>query len=156
MRKKILIAMILGVFGLLALTIFLLSSRTNWIKIENTAKTKLPLTQIELANTAITREKGLMYRDSLCQSCGMLFEFANQESRSFWMKDTKISLDIIFIDENGKIVKIFEDTSINNTQTLYTASAKYILEINAKNDFGLTENMTLDILDLQNKAIKLV
>jgi uncharacterized membrane protein (UPF0127 family) len=62
--------------------------------------------RIEIAADEATREQGLMYRDRLADDAGMLFFFTKTDEYSFWMKDTLIPLDIIWIDEQKKIVHI--------------------------------------------------
>jgi uncharacterized protein len=60
----------------------------------------------ELADTAEERARGLMFRPSLEKNRGMLFTFAEPQQWSFWMKNTRMSLDIIWMDGNRKIVHI--------------------------------------------------
>jgi uncharacterized protein len=60
----------------------------------------------ELADTVEERARGLMFRPSLEKNRGMLFTFAEPQQWSFWMKNTRISLDIIWMDGNKKIVHI--------------------------------------------------
>jgi len=62
--------------------------------------------QAEIADTAEKRAKGLMYRDSLAKDRGMLFTFAEPQLWTFWMKNTRISLDIIWMDGKKRIVHI--------------------------------------------------
>ncbi|HKN87278.1 MAG TPA: DUF192 domain-containing protein [Nitrospiraceae bacterium] len=62
--------------------------------------------QAEVADTTEKRAKGLMYRDSLPQDRGMLFTFAEPQLWTFWMKNTRISLDIIWMDGKKRIVHI--------------------------------------------------
>ncbi len=64
---------------------------------------------VEIASTATERALGLMYRKELPEGEGMLFVFSKETSGSFWMKNTPISLDILFIRE-GRIVDIIEKT----------------------------------------------
>jgi uncharacterized membrane protein (UPF0127 family) len=59
-----------------------------------------------LADTPFKRARGLMYRDSLPDNRGMLFIFGESQSWTFWMKNTKIPLDIIWLSEQKKIVHI--------------------------------------------------
>lgn len=61
---------------------------------------------VEIANTDATREKGLMNRDSLPPNTGMLFIFDTPTEPMFWMKDTKIRLDLIYINEQGQVIGV--------------------------------------------------
>ncbi len=60
----------------------------------------------EVANTAETRSRGLMYRDEIPDGTGMLFVFDREAERSFWMQNTYVALDVAFIDANFRIVDI--------------------------------------------------
>ena len=62
--------------------------------------------QVEIADTDETRERGLMFRKSLGPNAGMLFDFKTPHEVSFWMKNTLIPLDIIFIDPEGRVLNI--------------------------------------------------
>jgi len=61
----------------------------------------------ELALTPETQEKGLMFREELARDRGMLFVFGPLENRSFWMKNTFIDLDMVFLDSDLKVIKVF-------------------------------------------------
>ena len=97
---------------------------------------KTPLTsvqfQIELATTPEDRRRGLMFREQLPENEGMLFIFPQTQKHSFWMKNTFIPLDMIFIDKEKRIVGIVENAEpmTTETRTVPTAS-KYVLELNA-------------------------
>jgi len=92
---------------------------------------------LEIADTPYLLAKGLSGRTDLCPSCGMLFIFRSQAIQTFWMKDTLIPLDIIFIKENGQITDIYtaspEPGKLDFQLTLYrsTQSSKYVIELNA-------------------------
>ena len=62
--------------------------------------------EVEFVDTDETRERGLMFRKSLAADAGMLFDFKTPQYVSFWMKNTLIPLDIIFIGKDGRIVNI--------------------------------------------------
>lgn len=101
--------------------------------------------QAEVAKNAYQLTKGLMFRKSLDEDKGMLFIFPNEAVRSFWMKNTKIPLDIIFISKDKKIMDIKENF-LPCQQTFcpsYKSSspAKYVLEINA----GLAQKNKIQI-----------
>lgn len=62
--------------------------------------------QVELADTPEKRERGLMFRKELADGHGMLFLFDEEAEHSFWMKDTLIPLDLIFVDTAGRVTGI--------------------------------------------------
>lgn len=92
---------------------------------------------LEIADTQEERQEGLMYRDNLCDKCGMLFIFDEEKKHDFWMKNTKIPLDIIFINSDKKIVDIIHADPCNVFCESYIPNdeAKYVLEVN-KNTFN--------------------
>ncbi|MBV7529488.1 DUF192 domain-containing protein [Chitinophaga sp. sic0106] len=86
---------------------------------------------IQLAETDPQREDGLMYRKSMTDDQGMLFIFPDMEERSFWMKNTYISLDIIYIDDKMEIVSIQKYATPLSEQSLPSfKKAQYVLEVN--------------------------
>jgi hypothetical protein len=94
--------------------------------------------QAETATTSLQQQKGLMYRESLDEDKGMLFIFEDERPRNFWMRNTLISLDIILLDEDKKIVKILTaDPCKSEICPTYSSDlpAKYVIEVNA----GFTE-----------------
>ncbi len=70
-------------------------------------KTKHAFT-VEIADNDVTREQGLMFRKTLGKDNGMLFVFRRYTEQNFWMKNTLIPLDIIFIDKGGDIIKVHD------------------------------------------------
>lgn len=85
---------------------------------------------IEIASTDQQREQGLMYRDSLGADQGMLFVFPAEAPQAFWMKNTRIALDILYIGANGTIVSIAENARpYDETSLPSQAPAQYVLEI---------------------------
>jgi len=87
---------------------------------------------IEIADTPETRTKGLMGRTSLEDTEGMLFVFEYVRPHNFWMKNTPISLDIIFLDPDGCVVNIAESTT-SMSETIYSSKVpiKYAAEVRA-------------------------
>ena len=62
--------------------------------------------QVEVADTDKEQARGMMYRESVPEMTGMLFEFDRPKVATIWMKNTAVSLDILFVRSNGKILKI--------------------------------------------------
>jgi uncharacterized protein len=67
--------------------------------------------RVEIADDEAERNRGLMFRESLADDAGMLFHFQEPEYASFWMRNTMISLDIIFIGVDGRILNIADHTT---------------------------------------------
>jgi len=90
---------------------------------------------VELADTEDKRTLGLMFRDSMPDDHGMLFIFPGETRRSFWMKNTRIPLDIFYFDSNLALVSVSENTSPCRSRKCpaYPSDgpAKYVLELNA-------------------------
>jgi len=99
---------------------------------------------IEIADDDYQRETGLMHRSSLKESQGMLFVFDQEEQRGFYMKNTLIALDLIYLNKDGVIVSFAENAKPEDLTTLpSTVPAQYVLEING----GLSEDWVLEIGD---------
>lgn len=87
---------------------------------------------IEIAETDDERAKGLMDRKSMADSQGMLFIFTAPEEQSFWMKNTYISLDILYVDEKMEIVSIQKYATPLSEESLPSfKKAQYVVEVNA-------------------------
>ena len=89
---------------------------------------------VEIADNTAERTKGLMNREELAPDTGMLFIFDNEQERSFWMKNTLIPLDMIFVNSEMKIVKIRTAEPCETEKCeLYKSvePAKYVIEANA-------------------------
>ena len=102
---------------------------------------------VEIADSQTERIRGLMYRKTLNKDSGTLFVFEEEGIYPFWMKNTLIPLDIIWINKDKEIIFIKESAQPCKTNICPTTTsnkrAKYILEINA----GLTEEMNIKIGD---------
>lgn len=102
---------------------------------------------MELASTNHNRQMGLMYRKSLAPEAGMVFVFKDEENLTFWMKDTSIPLDIVYLDKLGKIVSIKQMAPFDLGQTASDGPAKYAIELNAGTaaKVGLKVGDTIDL-----------
>jgi uncharacterized membrane protein (UPF0127 family) len=102
---------------------------------------------IEIADTDFDTQTGLMYRTSMKDNQGMLFVFEDEQPRSFYMKNTQFSLDLIFINQTKKIVSFQKNAQPFDERSLPSnAPAKYVLEVNA----GLVDTWGLSIQDSMN------
>lgn len=85
---------------------------------------------IEVAATDAEQQRGLMYRRSMEENQGMLFIFPASERRSFWMLNTYLSLDILFVDADFTIVDIKTNTTpLSQAQLTSKANAQYVVEV---------------------------
>ena len=93
---------------------------------------------VEIADTEQERARGLMFRDPLPDDRGMLFQFPDMAERGFWMENTPSSLDIVYIDDQGRIVSIARHTTPFSRATIPSyGPAKGVLEVRA----GRTEEI---------------
>ena len=101
--------------------------------------------QVELAMTPEQRMIGLMYRKSMPENAGMLFDFGSPRPVSMWMKNTYLPLDMVFIDYEGRISSVAADT-VPLTETVISSEGpvRYVLELNS----GIAAAMGLAAGDL--------
>jgi hypothetical protein len=86
--------------------------------------------EVEVARDDETRARGLMNRDHLDANKGMLFVFDQMERLSFWMKNTLIPLDMIFIDDTGVVVGVVANAEpLTETSRRVDAKSQYVLEV---------------------------
>jgi len=85
---------------------------------------------IEIADNDASREKGLMFRTSLASDAGMLFDFHHEEIATFWMQNTLIPLDMVFIGEDGTVRTIHVNAHPMDTTTIPSGvPVRFVLEI---------------------------
>jgi len=100
--------------------------------------------KVEVADSGEERKRGLMFRDNLPLDRGMIFVFPREEDHFFWMKNTLIPLDIIFINRMGEIVGLVENALPESEELLGVAQKSlYVLEING----GLAEKYDITVKD---------
>jgi uncharacterized membrane protein (UPF0127 family) len=122
--------------GTLALALFLLiaagcdpGARVSIVAKDGTPRASV---KVEIADTAFKREVGLMYRKQLAPDGGMIFVFPREERLTFWMKNTEIPLDMIFITSNLRVNGIIADAQpfSEDRLTVPGAYSQYVLEVN--------------------------
>lgn len=100
---------------------------------------------IEVADDNAEREQGLMYRDTMAENQGMLFLMETEESQAFWMKNTILPLDILYVDSDRRIVSIHKDCVPYSLDQIVSAKpALYVVEVNA----GYTRKFGVKVGDL--------
>ena len=98
--------------------------------LEIVTKSGVQVFSVEMATTEQEKETGLMYRKELPDGKGMLFDFSPEQQVSMWMKNTYISLDMIFIRADGRILRIAENTEPQSTKIISSGGlAKGVLEV---------------------------
>jgi uncharacterized membrane protein (UPF0127 family) len=129
---SIISAMKPGLSTLLALAALLgcvaCSASQPWVELKGQKFT------VDIADTPDEHALGLMFRDEMAADHGMLFIFAREAPRSFWMKNTRIALDIMYFDANLALVSMAENTPPCRTRQCpsypSTGPAQYVLELN--------------------------
>ena len=99
---------------------------------------------LETAMTLSEQKLGLMNREFLPKNQGMIFVYEDEKSRLFWMKNTLIPLDLIFIDASNKIVDIkknFQPCKTDVCETYTSKPAQYVIEVNA----GLIDELGIEV-----------
>jgi uncharacterized protein len=100
--------------------------------LEIASKTGVHVFSVELAVTDEERERGLMFRRSVPEFTGMLFDFKRDQEVSMWMKNTYVSLDMIFIQSDGRIRRIAENTETESLKIIPSGGpVRAVLEVAA-------------------------
>lgn len=100
-----------------------------WITSSETADT-IKMLDIEIADNATETQYGMMYRKSMDPNTGMLFIMPIEQQQSFWMKNTYVSLDIIYINSKFEIVSVQKNAEPHNLKSLPSEGpALYVLEV---------------------------
>lgn len=126
---------------------FLAACCTSCIAQEPYVRIKGEKFTVEIADTSDKQQLGLMFRDSMPRDHGMLFIFPAEAKRSFWMKNMRIPLDILYFDEDLRLVSAARGAKPCRTARCpgypSAAPAKYVLELNA----GLADEIGLEAGD---------
>ncbi len=107
-----------------------------------------PTIDVEVARTPVESERGLMYRRNLGREKGMLFSWPAEGHRVFWMKNTCIPLDMLFLAKDGHVAGILEQVPVlNEAPRSVPCPAAYVLEVNAgwSRRHGVEPGMATDI-----------
>jgi uncharacterized membrane protein (UPF0127 family) len=116
-----------ALFSIVMLTPMLALDRNT---VEIASKTGVHVFTVEIADNEADRERGLMFRKELPEGRGMLFDFHRQQPVGFWMKNTLIPLDMIFIAGDGRIVSIAHSAKPLSEDVIYSgAPVRAVLEV---------------------------
>ena len=86
----------------------------------------------ELVRSSHDTERGLMYRKAMAEDHGMIFDLVTREDHQFWMHNTCIPLDLVYVDEDGLIVGIVENApTLDDTSRGVGCPSRYVVEVNA-------------------------
>ena len=120
-----------AVFGVLVtLCVNPAAKAASFQPLEIATKSGVQVFSVEMATTEEEKTTGLMYRKELPDGKGMLFDFSPEQQVSMWMKNTYISLDMIFIRADGRILRIAENTEPLSTKIISSGGlAKGVLEV---------------------------
>jgi len=129
MKRYLFVFLILIIFTFAIISIIKNNSKESKVCVNNHCFS------VELSETQKQRSQGLMYKESLDQDKGMLFIFDQEKKHSFWMKNTLIPLDIIWINKDKEVVDIKKNVQpcVQEECKIFKPSnkAKYVLELNA-------------------------
>jgi uncharacterized membrane protein (UPF0127 family) len=120
-----------GVFAVLVtLCVNPAAQAASFQPLEIATRSGVQVFSVEMATTEEEKQTGLMHRKELPDGKGMLFDFSPEQQISMWMKNTYISLDMIFIRADGRILRIAENTEPLSTKIISSGGlAKGVLEV---------------------------
>lgn len=119
--------------------------------INNSGNDTLAIIDVEIADNDQKTAQGLMYRNSMPENAGMLFLMDSERMQGFWMKNTYIPLDMIFVNSQMEIVTIHRNTTpMKESSYFSTAPALYVVEVNAgfchKNNINELDKIDFSII----------
>lgn len=131
-KYRFALAFILTIFACFILILIINRSASNTYQLQEVTNNSIiellhinsgQLLTLETATTPSKRQQGLMFRKDLQPNGGMFFIFSHEAIQSFWMQNTSISLDIIFLDKNLKVISVASNTKPNQTSEIYTSKS---------------------------------
>jgi uncharacterized protein len=140
----LLIILVVVIVAVVGFGIFELTKRVNHIAYQN-VKIGNQTYKLEVADTEAARIKGLSQRDSLPANTGMLFNFKTDGDWRIWMIDMHFNIDIMWLNESGKIVHVKENATPAEYPEIYHANQpnRYVIELSA----GSIERLSLKVGD---------
>ncbi len=114
----------------------------------NIPKTTINNQQISLetADTLVKRERGLSGRAGLAKNTGMVFIYNRAEEHCIWMREMQFNLDILWLDESKKVMKVERNVSPATYPQSFCANARYVIELSAGGADTITTGQTLPLM----------
>jgi uncharacterized membrane protein (UPF0127 family) len=132
MIKRLACAALVVAAGALLMTSYPTARAAEQQTLEIASRTGVHVFSVELAVTDEERSRGLMYRRSVPEFYGMLFDFKRDQEVAMWMKNTYVSLDMIFIQSDGRIRRIAENTETESEKIIPSGGpVRAVLEVAA-------------------------
>lgn len=129
-RGATLAAIVFGLIALMMASIAPALAQSAQDRLEIVSATGRHAFRVEVADTEEKRAEGLMYRTKMDPDYGMLFDFKREQNVYFWMKNTYVSLDMIFVRSDGTIAHIAEDTVPLSEATVPSRSpVRFVFEV---------------------------
>ena len=150
-------AIIIGIAGMLTIPTDVKLESVEFPR--GTIKLDDKILEVQIADSDSLRVRGLMFQNELPYDEGMLFVFDGSSTRTMWMLNMQFNLDVIWFDENAKVVAIATDVPPCKTTVEVVAcrengvsgdNAKYVLEVTTGfvDKFNITENSKLEIISI--------
>lgn len=112
----ILAILVIGVFGITTYQVI-----KNPQSLKNEYTIPMNFTKLEVQRTPEEKEQGLQNRQELCNQCGMLFVWDDAQVLNFWMLNTFVPIDIIYLDKDNVVKTIISKPEVNNSQKMYSS-----------------------------------
>jgi len=154
MKEKLIAKLLLIVIAVAIISAFIIYTNLSQYQTPSALNTTIMEVNSSVLNLEIARSEkelsdGLMFRTSMDNNKGMIFIFQDEQIRTFWMKNTLISLDIIYLDKEFNVVKIYSNTKTNQIKEIYSSlkPSQYAIELNGGRsaELGITEGLKLNI-----------
>lgn len=150
-------AVIIGIVGIMSLPKDVKLEQAEFPK--GVIKVDDVVLQVQIADTKPLQTRGLMFQEKIPYDHGMLFVFDGEGERSMWMLNMQFSLDLLWIDSNGKVIHIEKDaqpckSALETMACTFTNGngnlAKYVLEVTSGfvDKYHITENSRLEIISI--------
>jgi uncharacterized membrane protein (UPF0127 family) len=148
-RSLLRVGVVLLLVVLVVVVAYVYQGKTIACALELPAEGGKQCIQLERVDTPKARERGLGGRDSMPRNHGMLFVFQQDGAYCFWMKDTRFSLDMVWLDGDGRVVYVKHNVTPDTYPQSFCPNkkARYVIELNAgtARDIGIYEGQLIPV-----------